>query len=323
MDGMQQSVGPKRVKSLKRKLASLRKRLDSVTTEAHEVLAELSSQSEALQEENQQLAQNLEGEREEKKKLAECLKAAEGENQRLEGEKGQITQELESARQEVQVLADRLTSVEEEKQNLEEKNDRLSGSLRKLENKSRGQDQSNKKLKSRLHALEEEHKNLNRELETCRSDKDVLVREVGQIEEKAQRERLKYGLRFVRELSPILADLSDLSGLEPESVKGLKPRSVLEKLKAWVEQATGESPVPFPSKGEMQADHTVYLDPDEAGIEALMKIYDWQPDRPFEGFPVGKRRRRFRVLRRGWRVGENILIRVQVAVEDESGNAGE
>jgi hypothetical protein len=110
--------------------------------------------------------------------------------------------------------------------------------------------------------------------------------------------------------------------LEPESVKGLKPRSVLEKLKAWMVQATEESLVPFPSKGEMSADHTLYLDPDEAGMESLMEKYDWQPDHPFEGLPVGKRGCRFRVLRRGWRVGKNILVRAQVAVE-ESGNEGE
>jgi len=73
----------------------------------------------------------------------------------------------------------------------------------------------------------------------------------------------------------------------------------------------------------MQTDHTLYLDPDEAGIGALMERYDWHPDHPFEGLPVGKRRRRFRVLRRGWRVGKDILVRAQVAVENESGNAGE
>jgi len=90
-----------------------------------------------------------------------------------------------------------------------------------------------------------------------------------------------------------------------------------------MEQATGERLVSFPSQSEIQANHTFYLDPDEGGIEALMEVYDWYPDHPFEGLPVGERRRRFRILRRGWRVEKDILIRAQVAVEDENGNAGE
>lgn len=383
MDDKQQSVDPKRIKSLKRMLKSLKTRADTVTTEAQEVLAELSSRSEALQEENQQLAQDLAGEREAKQELAERLETAEGENQRLEdekrqlaqdlederekkkklaerletaesenqrlegekqqlaqdlegareekkelaerleGEKEQLTQELESARKENQALAEQLGSLEKEKQSLERKKDRLDDSLRKLGNKSRRQDRAHKKLQNQLVTLEGDYETRGQELERCRSDREVLVLEIGQVEEKAKREKLEYGLRCAKELSPLLVNLSDLSGLEPKSVKGLKPRSVLEKLKAWMEQATGAGPVPFPSKGEMQADHTLYLDPDEAGIEALMEIYDWQPSHPFEGLAVGDRRRRFRVLRRGWRAGEDILIRVQVAVEDESGNAGE
>jgi chromosome segregation ATPase len=350
MDDTRQSVDPKRVKSLK-------KRLNSVTTEAQEILAELSSQSEALQEENQQLAQdlagerearqglaerletaegenqrledekqqltqNLEGEREEKEKLAERLETAESENQRLGGEKEQLTQELESARKENQALAERLEGMEKEKQDLERKNDRLNDSLRKLRNKSRRQGQANKKLKNQLDTLEGEHEALRWELETCCSDKEVLVLEIEQIEEKAEREKLECGLRFAKELSPLLADLSDLSGLEPESVKGLKPRSVLEKLKAWMVQATEESLVPFPSKGEMSADHTLYVDPDEVGMEPLMEKYDWQPDHPFEGLPVGERRRRFRVLRRGWRIGESILVRAHVTVENADREEG-
>jgi chromosome segregation ATPase len=375
MDSTQQSIDPKRVKSLKTSA-------DTVATEVEEVLAELSSQSEGLQEENQQLAEDLASEREARQELEERLKTVKGENQRLEdekqqlaqdledkheenkklaarletatsenqrlegekqqlaqdlvsareenkelterleGEKEQLTQELESAREESQVLAGRLESVEKGKQDLERKKDRLNDNLRNCRNKSRRQDRVHKKLQKQLATLEGDCEALRRELEMCRSAKAVLVLESDQIKEKAKREKLEYGLRSARDLASLLVNLSDLSGLEPKSVKGLKPRSVFEDLKAWMEQATGESLVPFPSMGEMQADHTLYLDPDEAGIEALMEVYDWYPDRPFEGLPVGKRRRHFRVLRRGWRVGEDILIRVQVAVEDESGNAG-
>jgi chromosome segregation ATPase len=351
MDDVQQPVDPKRVKSFSRKLARLRTSLDRVTTEAQEVLAELSSQSEALQEENQQLSQDLEHEREarqelaerlettegkiqrleaenqrlaqdledegeEKKKLAERLETAESENQHLDDERGRLAEELESARKQTQALTERLQSVEGEKQDLERKNDQLGASLQKLRDRHRSQERANKRLRKRIDTIEGEHETLKRELDTCRSDKEVLVLEINQVEEKAKREKLECGLRFARELSPLLVDLSDLSGLEPEAVKGLKPRSVLEKLRAWVEQVTEENPVPFPSKGEMLADHMLCLDPDEAGIEALIEMYDWRPDHPFEGLPVGERSRHFRLLRRGWRIGDDVLVRAQVVVED-------
>ena len=258
------------------------------------------------------LAQELASESLAKNELGRRLQDLGNETRRLEGEEERLTQEVVDLRQKGQELAERLEGTEKQNRALEKENGQLKA-------RTKRQDRANAKLKKEQVTWKEKHDMSARDLEACRSARMALTADIQQITEKVEREKLESGMLFVRELSPLLADLSDLSDLEPERVQGLKPRSVFEKLKAWMERTARQSPVPFPPKDEMSAAHTIYLDPDEAGTEVLMAMYDWQPNRPFERLPIGERRQLFRVLRRGWQLGTDILVRAQVSVQRDNG----
>lgn len=160
--------------------------------------------------------------------------------------------------------------------------------------------------------LEAEKAQIMRELALCRSGAQVLEDEMAQMEAKLVRARQERGWELARELAQVLVNVSSLANQEPEPVIGLTPRAILEDLLDWMKEAVGERPMAFPPKTK-GVNHILWLDPDEAGLESLLKEYDWSPEHPFEGLPKGERRISFRVVRRGWRVGDIVLARAQVS----------
>ena len=335
----QQSVKPDRFNSVKHKLDSLASAVQGIRDELHE-------QSDVLHKEVLELAQKLEDEAQSKQELAVQLESVAGQRQRLkeeaqrlqqdlanesekagllleqlgdtERDKQQLNRELELARKRNEALSAQVESAESKRESLESGKRQLRNSLGKLQREFKRKRLRYKELEDRLVSEIQNTESLRLQIGACRSDREVLTLEISQIEARAQRAKLEVGKRFAKELSPLLADLSDLSGLEPEAVRGLKPRSVMEKLKSWMESTVGECLIPFPSKDGLSEANALYLDPDETGIEALMRMYDWQPDHPFEGMAIGERRCRFRVLHRGWRLGAETFVRARVVVESGS-----
>jgi len=166
-----------------------------------------------------------------------------------------------------------------------------------------------------LQNAQEQVGTLTDELHICRSDKEVLVHEEAKLIQDIELSRIAHGRELVLQIAPFLADLSSLSDLEPEAVKGMTVRGVFEKFKGFIEDATGARVMSIPSNKSALKD--LWLDPDIEGWEKLTETYDWSPDLPFEGREPGSRKRHFRVLRRGWQVEDQVLVRARVALDEE------
>lgn len=167
-----------------------------------------------------------------------------------------------------------------------------------------------------LQSAQEQVVTLTDELHICRSDKEVLVHEEAKLKQDVEASRIARGRELVLQIAPFLADLSSLADLEPEAVKGMTARGVFERFRGFIEAAAGARVMPIPSNKSALKD--LWLDPDVEGWEKLIETYDWSPDLPFEGREPGSRKRHFRVLRRGWQVDDQVLVRVRVALDEEN-----
>lgn len=199
----------------------------------------------------------------------------------------------------------------------------LSEQVHHLQMQSQERDQELQDSRLASQQIETEKAQIARELALCRSGAQVLEEERARLEEKLVRVKQERGWELAKELARVLVNVSSLSNQEPEPVIGLTPRAILEDFLDWMQQALGERPVAFPSKAKGGAGNTLWLDPDEAGLESLLKEYDWSPDHPFDGLPEGNRRISFRVLRRGWRVGDVVLARAQVSPNFSESTGGQ
>jgi ATP-dependent Lon protease len=263
--------------------------------------------------------------------LRQELEQTEQKNHDLAEQDSELRDGLEEQREENEVLQRELNetcqNVEDLQASLDQARTAEAKSQQVLgETKNRNQDLESQL--TQLHAdLEEQHEalthvqqahdTLQEELEAAeheitnlKLDKQIIAQERDKAENKIEEIKTEYQWDLVKALSPVLTKLSALADLEPEPVRGLTPRSVFEKLKQWIGEATGERLKAFPAPKE--ASNGLLLDPDQEGWEALIARYDWSPERPFEGLPEGERSREFRVLQRGWQANDRILIRARV-----------
>ncbi len=218
-------------------------------------------------------------------------------------------------------LADDLASAtkraEENRTWLREARAKLKGMERELKetraslHRARAHEQE---LEKRVDDLQSEVEDLQGKVEGLQSDKAVITRERDEARQEITETESRCRWDLVKDLSPILTKLSALAELEPEPVKGLTSRAVFEKMRDWMSDATGEKLAAFPSRKELG--DGLLLDAERDGLDALMEMYDWSPDRPFEGLSEGDRCRKFRVLRRGWRAGDAILAPAKVSPEE-------
>ena len=227
----------------------------------------------------------------------------------------------------VEVIKSQLEKLEEENQSLSEKLKKTETQVRSIRQKKiwerKKLDKARKvaeaqcddlrkelsQFEERIHSLEFEH-------DALRSDKEVLRIEYEKFEEKARREQDHAQWEIMVQLSDYLSKLSALAGKEPQEVKGLNIESVYKDLLDWLTDSIGEKPKPFPMSKECDVDGTLWLDADQQNLELLTEMYDWSNERPFENLPSGERMIPFRVMRRGWRVKDGVLMRARVASID-------
>ena len=298
---------------LKQEAEEMREQMNRLVRDLADAAQENGRLSQSLQERQdreQALTQELERAEAEKKRLEGCLADLTAEKLRLEGELQEVVAAQQRLAQELDRAKANARQLEVDKirlnQNLELEREDGRKKLRTLE-------QERNDLLSKLEKTEEREKQASRELDLCRSDKRVLSDEVARLEEKAVRVKRDSSLQVAKELAGVVVNVSTLANQEPEPVQGLTSRAVLEDLLDTIQRTSGERPIAFPAKRELAADHTLWLDPDQVGLETLVDQYDWSPDHPFEGLPEGQRRRCFRLLQRGWRIGQTVLARARVA----------
>ncbi len=255
------------------------------------------------------LTQSLEDESQPKDALSARLKSITAALERTLAQCQQIETELaadqSAANSQLEAQQQRIVDLERDKAKDLSK-------LRTCGNRSRRLGRAKKKLARQLTEVENGRVQLGRDLEICRSDKATLIRERDQAEAKIEDEKEQVKWKLVRELAAVLADLSDLAGKEPAPVKGLKPFAVMQRLLNWMENGVGGRPMPFPREPDLADGGLLWLDPDAAGMDVLLKKYDWGHERPFDGLAEGERKRQFRLQRRGWSIGGNVILLARV-----------
>jgi hypothetical protein len=290
-----------------------------------------------LKQRNQELEAEVGGLRTEMDRLKQEQSEVAGLRERLvqfevlERERNATREQLEKARQELAALEEELKRVMSDRERQERdlrreqsevrKSEALNVELRKalkLAEKDRVRSAAEvAHLNESLASVRAELDQANQNLSMCQSAREVLRVENGKLEQSSRRARDEYNWEVALRLSPMLASLSALAGLEPNETHGLSTRSVFEDFRRWVEQVAGGRLEPVPAKGELSGD-VLWLDADTLGLESLMERYDWAGERPFEGLPTGQRKRAFRLSRRGWAVGKRVVARAFVtAVLDE------
>jgi hypothetical protein len=161
-------------------------------------------------------------------------------------------------------------------------------------------------FRKKITDLEKTARNAKSALEMRESARAQLAIQVDGLKDEVRDAQRQVLLKHGRSLAAVLSDLSVLAGEEPAPVEGLTARAVFEGMRTTLNAAWERRLRPFPSNQEAP-NHVFWLDADNTGLDVLQKRYDWSPDRPFEGLEPGRRRLVFRLLRRGWAAGDDVL----------------
>jgi len=235
----------------------------------------------------------------------------------VERDRDVVRQKLTKARQELAALEEELKREQEKARSHWREIKKLEKSLKSAEKAQDRNAADMVTLNNTLVSVRAELDQANQNLSICQSAREVLRRQKEQLEQSSRHARDEYELEVATRLSPMLASLSALAGLEPNETQGLSARPVFEDFRRLVKQAAGGRLESFPAKSELTGDF-LRLDADTVGLESLMERYDWAGERPFEGLPIGQRKRAFRLSRRGWIVNNRVVARAFVtAVPDE------
>jgi len=232
----------------------------------------------------------------------------------------QLYQQLEPIR----VDLEKVQSLEEElqrqkKRNHEHERDKikLKNELSRFEQQLKGNQKILYETRQELDQTRQEKEEVQKSIEVGNHVIESLNEQLAKLQEQMSQAKHLVGIEWVKELAFVLPKLSSLAGLEPESVKGLKPRAIYEMFLDWMEKVFGERPKPFPNKKQLLGGDAknpkISLDADQDDLGALLKFYDWSPDHPFEDLMEGSRRRKFRILHWGWKVNEIVLVQATIS----------
>jgi len=186
--------------------------------------------------------------------------------------------------------------------------DRIQNQLKKCEQEKRA-------LNDKVDELTEELTEKMRLLDKSNQVIAALQQENGLLREGMDDFASKKAHQWASRLMKILPKLSALAGYEPQAIIGLSPESVMEIFLQEASDMLGKI-YPFPETHELENDLDsgslilrVMLD--DQNWEKLPKMYDWGTESPLEDYHPGQELR-FRLLRRGWRTKNEILVRAEV-----------
>jgi len=166
---------------------------------------------------------------------------------------------------------------------------------------------TNKQLQQRVEQLERQLAHTENERQSA-----LIAREGDQSRQQREQELLIINLlRKMGEDRPHILDMLEMLD-EPDS--SFTSRDVLNELKRWIRDISGERPSRFPTEEEAPGGQ-IALTPDE--LTDLERGFDVGHERPFAD---GQKLAVFKVVRRGWRLGTYVLhpARLSVFVEETS-----
>jgi len=181
---------------------------------------------------------------------------------------------------------------------LDKSSDSLSSELRRLQEQSRlwirDIEADNSRLQQQVEQLQHQLERTEAERLTA-----LIAREEGQ--ERWKRERADLVLDLLQKMGkgrPFILDM--LETLE-ETGSTLAPRDVLAEIKRWIRDVSGQRMSRFPAEAKAPGGY-ITLTPDE--LTDPSRGFDIGNERPFAD---GRGRVTFRVVRKGWRLGTQVL----------------
>jgi hypothetical protein len=156
-------------------------------------------------------------------------------------------------------------------------------------------------LSSELQQLQEQVRDLVRELEQARSERQAELTARKEAQARWEEEREKLILNLLREMGQNRPFIPNLLEVLEDPETHLTSRDVLLELKRWIRDVSRKRVQRFPTEEEapngyitLTADELI--DPEQG--------FDVGGERPFAD---GQDQVTFRVVRQGWRLGEDIL----------------
>lgn len=189
-------------------------------------------------------------------------------------------------------------------QSIEVRSNEVGTELREILDQLRRQEAENQRLIKRNRTLE---------AQTAQSIEAVerSNRQIERLNQQIKDQRTVMALDLAARLGGLLSTLADFTGQGPEITQGITGEGVFNAALDSFKELTGIRPDKFPDKRELQniedGGWLITLDADQLGVEALQGKYDWGEERPFEGLPDGQKKRTFRLLHWGWRIGDRVI----------------
>jgi len=153
---------------------------------------------------------------------------------------------------------------------------------------------------------------------------DRLGQENSRLKNELEQNKAAVAIDVAAHFGKLLQDISDLAGQNPEKTENLSLQRLYYAMQENIQEATGVKPVRIPHKSEIQDSGSgmpiLTIDADAETMALIQQKYDWNTEKPFEGLPDGQRKRSFRLLRWGWRVGDKIIARAVISLEPDDKN---
>lgn len=215
------------------------------------------------------------------------------------------------------LIGEQAVKIKQLSAKLSNRDKELAAARRNLAEKDQGYQEIVSQLKifqQRLEILESKISQGNLALES----KDVEIKLLkSQIETTRDAQALEVAVHF----GHLLQTFSDLAGQDPEKTEGLSLLRIYHTLQDVLQEAIGIKPTRFPNKSELCEDEdgrlVVTLDADVDGMSELQQKFDWSPEKPFEGRADGQKKRNFRLLHWGWRLGKKVIAPAIISVLPE------
>ncbi len=235
-----------------------------------------------------------------------------------------LEREIERLNQENSTYRQRLEDLE---RLLNQKNEQVRQTqnyLRRLEQEKKLWQAEKEEYKRRIKLLQEEKEALRSQLEEEKKISEERDRIIQEVQRQNDIIRAEMAIRVREQLAEqmdrmlrILPEISSLAGREPQKIIGLNADHVLNHLVEELSRFFGEIH-PFPSDRELilseESDGSILeIVITEENLDKVGLLYDWGNEKVCSDFKNGQRLR-FRLLRRGWRTDEQVLVPAAVTL---------
>lgn len=228
----------------------------------------------------------------------------------------------------LQKLEQKIVNIDADRINLRESNNNTSDRLKKEQRARASLEKEISQTRimlnhteSELHKKNLDYTNLENDLKEANKRFENQLKTNEELRDELVNKKSIIAHEWASQLVDVLRKLASLAEEDPEPIRGLKPQAVYEELKDWMGNAFGEKLRIIPTKNETKLDDlnrpVITLDAETQGLENLKRLYDWMPDKPFDSSDSDKQKATFRVLQRGWKVGDQVLLPAKLTLLTE------